>query len=111
MRVVGISCALSRRPVSRKEGSHVSQRLGVCIVGSSGAVATTVMAGVQLMKKGIVPRNGMLSEGPLGKTLGVAPIDGIVFGGWDLRHDNAYEAALHQQVVPKHLLDEVKDEL
>jgi myo-inositol-1-phosphate synthase len=89
----------------------VSQRLGVVVVGSSGAVATTVMAGVALMKKGLVPRNGMITEDAIAKPLGVVPIENIVFGGWDLRHDNAYEAAVSHQVVPRHLLDQVKEEL
>jgi myo-inositol-1-phosphate synthase len=89
----------------------VNQRLGVCIIGSNGAVATTVMAGVHLMKKGLTPRNGMVTEGPIGRSVGVAPIEDIVFGGWDLRTDNAYEAALSHRVVPRELLDEAKGEL
>src|SRR4051812_19447970 len=89
----------------------MSQSLGVCIVGSNGAVATTVIAGVALMKKGIVPRNGMLTEGPLKEILDVTPLEGLVFGGWDLRHDNAYEAAVSHKVIPTHILEQVKDEL
>jgi myo-inositol-1-phosphate synthase len=89
----------------------VSSRIGVCIIGSNGAVATTVMAGVALMRKGLVPRRGMITEGRLGQLLDLAPLDGIVFGGWDLRHDNAYDAATSHEVVQRHLLDQVKEEL
>jgi myo-inositol-1-phosphate synthase len=83
----------------------------VCIVGSNGAVASTVIAGVALMRKGLVPRNGMITETELGQRLGLAPVDDMVFGGWDLNPCNMYEAALEHRVVPRHLLDEVKDEL
>lgn len=87
--------------------------VGVCIVGSNGAVATTVIAGVELMKKGLVPREGMITEGGgLNKVVSdMVPLEDLVFGGWDLRADNAYEAALTHGVVPRPLLDQVKDEL
>jgi myo-inositol-1-phosphate synthase len=41
----------------------------------------------------------------------MVPLEDLVFGGWDLRADNAYEAALTHGVVPRPLLDQVKDEL
>lgn len=63
------------------------------------------------MKKGLVPRNGMLTEGPIGKQINLMPLESMVFGGWDLRHENAYDAAISHQAVPRHLLDEVKSEL
>jgi myo-inositol-1-phosphate synthase len=84
--------------------------VGVCIVGSNGAVATTVMAGVELMKKGLAPRLGMASES-LVELLKLAPLEEIAFTGWDLRADNAWEAACSHRVVPRNLLDEVKEEL
>ena len=37
-------------------------RIGVAIVGVNGAVASTVIAGVELMKRGLVPRIGMVTE-------------------------------------------------
>ena len=43
--------------------------VGVCIVGCNGAVATTVMAGIELMKKGLVPREGMITEGRLNQAV------------------------------------------
>jgi len=89
----------------------VSSRIGVCLVGANGAVATTIMAGIALMKKGLVPRRGMTTEGHLGQMLDLAPLEGMVFGGWDLRNDTAYEAAVGHEVVQRHLLDQVKEEL
>ena len=89
----------------------MNKSLGVLIIGSNGAVASTIVAGVALMKKGLVPRNGMLTEGPQALPVEVAPLEGLVFGGWDLRSDSMYDAALSHGVVQKHLLDQVKDEL
>jgi myo-inositol-1-phosphate synthase len=89
----------------------VKQRLGICIVGSNGAVASTVIAGVALMRKGLVPRNGMVTESDVTAGLTIAPLDGLVFGGWDLLPGSTYEAAVKHGVVPRHLLDQVKDEL
>ena len=88
----------------------MNDRIGVCIVGSNGAVATTVVAGVALMNKGIAPRRGMITE-RLAEVLDLAPLEGLVFAGWDLREGDAYEAAIHHAVVQRHLLDAVKEEL
>ncbi len=86
-------------------------RLGVVVIGAGGAVSTTMMAGVALMKKKLVPRHGMITETGSAKHLDVAPLDGLVFGGWDLRTDNAFDAACREEIVPRHLLSEVKEEL
>jgi len=86
-------------------------RLGVCFVGAGGAVASTVIAGVALMKRGLAPRIGMVTETELQRTLSCAPLDSLVFGGWDLRDANIYEAALRERIVPEHLLKKVEPEL
>jgi myo-inositol-1-phosphate synthase len=38
-------------------------------------------------------------------------LDDLVFGGWDLFSENAYETARHAEVLSKEHLDQVKDEL
>jgi myo-inositol-1-phosphate synthase len=72
-----------------------------------GAVSTTVMAGVELVRRGeSIPVGSLTQMGTirLGKrTEGRAPkikefvplakLDDIVFGGWDIFPDDAYEAA------------------
>ena len=81
-------------------------KLGVLTVGL-GAVATTFIAGVELLRRGAAPGIGSLTElGTirLGKrTEGRSPkirelvplagLDRLVFGAWDIFRDNAYEAA------------------
>jgi myo-inositol-1-phosphate synthase len=80
-------------------------------VGAGGAVASTAIAGVALMKRGLAPRIGMVTETDVGQRLGCTPLDGLVFGGWDLRADDIYEAAMREHIVPAHLLKEVESEL
>lgn len=93
-------------------------RLGVVIIGLNGAVASTLVAGVALMKKGIAPRRAMLTEPDdsfraekLTDILQFAPLEDLVFGGWDLNDESIYEAALRHGVFRADELAEVKEEL
>lgn len=93
-------------------------KLGVVIVGVNGAVATTLIAGVMLMKRGLAPRIGMVTERTEAKIaesltglLSFAPLEDIVFGGWDVRFGNAYEGATAHKVFPASTLEPIADEL
>jgi myo-inositol-1-phosphate synthase len=93
-------------------------RIGVAIVGINGAVASTLVAGVELMKRGLVPRIGMVTERSdariaesLTELLDFAPLESLVFGGWDLQFANCHEGALHHGVLPPHVLERVRPEL
>jgi myo-inositol-1-phosphate synthase len=95
--------------------------LGVLTPGL-GAVSTTFMAGVELVRKGLALPVGSLTQlGTirLGKrTEGRAPLirqfvpletlDNLVFGAWDIFPDSAYEAASKAGVLESHHLEEVK---
>src|SRR2546428_1701535 len=95
--------------------------LGVLTPGL-GAVSTTFMAGVELVRKGLAPPVGSLTQlGTirLGKrTEGRSPLirqfvpletlDSLVFGGWDIFPDSAYEAASKAGVLASPHLEEVK---
>lgn len=99
-------------------------RLGVLMPGM-GAVATTLVAGVELAKKGLAEPVGSLTQMAtirLGKrTEGRSPkikdfvplygLDDLVFGGWDAFPDDAHAAATAAGVLRKEHLDAVKDEL
>src|SRR5580704_10470917 len=93
-------------------------RLGILIVGVNGAVASTLIAGVELMARGLVPRIGMVTESNEAKIaesitglLDFTPLENIVLAGWDVRFPNVYEGALHHKVLPKDQLAEVRDKL
>ena len=96
-------------------------KLGVMIPGM-GAVATTFVAGVEAIRKGIAPpigsltqmgtiRLGKRTEGRAPKIQDFVPLAGLkdlVFTGWDIFEDNMYEAALNAGVLEKTLLAQVK---
>src|SRR5579872_192882 len=97
-------------------------KLGVLLVGL-GAVSTTTIAGVEAIRKGISKPIGSLTQMGtirLGKrTEGRSPaikdfvplakLDDIVFGGWDLFPDDAYQAAAKAGVLSKEHLAQLKD--
>ena len=96
-------------------------KLGILLPGM-GAVSTTFMAGVELVRKGKAQPVGSLTQlgtirlgkrtdndSPRIKELvPLAELDDLVFGGWDLFKDNAYEAASHAGVLSKEDLAKVK---
>lgn len=98
--------------------------LGILLPGM-GAVATTLITGVLAARKGVAPPVGSLTQMGtirLGKRtenrnpkikdfVPLADLNDIVFGGWDLFEDNAYEAAIKAGVLDKHLIEEFKSEL
>ncbi len=93
-------------------------RLGVVIIGLNGAVASTLVAGVALMKKGLVPRRAMLTEPDdtfraekLTDLLEFAKLEDLVFGGWDLNDESIYAAALRHGVFRQDQLEPVRAEL
>lgn len=96
-------------------------KLGIMIPGM-GAVATTFMAGVEAVRKGIAEPIGSLTQMGtirLGKrTEGRSPkikefvplasLDDLVFSTWDIFEDDAYESAAHAAVLEKDLLNQIK---
>jgi myo-inositol-1-phosphate synthase len=99
-------------------------KLGVLIPGI-GAVSTTFMAGVHAIRQGMAQPVGSLTQLStirLGKrTDGRSPrikdfvplagLDDLVFGGWDIYEDNAYEAAVEAKVLESSMLDQLKEPL
>jgi myo-inositol-1-phosphate synthase len=87
-------------------------KLGVLTAGM-GAVATTFMAGVDLVRRGAAQPVGSLTQlgtirlgkrtegrSPLiSKFVPLEKLENIVFGGWDLFPDSAYEAAAKAAVL------------
>jgi myo-inositol-1-phosphate synthase len=92
------------------------KKLGVVIIGVNGAVASTLIAGSELMARGLVPRVGMITENDgtadsLAALLDMAPVENLVFGGWDVRFGNVYEGAVHHKVFSTDLLAAVRGKL
>lgn len=99
-------------------------KVGVLLPGL-GAVATTFIAGVIAVRKGIAQPFGSLTQMGtirLGKRtehrfpkikdfVPLAELSQLVFGGWDIFEENAYEAAKHAGVLDAQLLEELRPEL
>ena len=97
-------------------------RLGVLTVGL-GAVASTLIAGVELSKRGLGSPIGSLTQmgtirlgkrtedrSPLIKDfVPLASLDDIVFGAWDPIPDDAYTAATKAGVLVKDDIEPIAD--
>jgi len=99
-------------------------KLGVLIPGI-GAVSTTFMAGVEAIKRGMAAPIGSLTQLStirLGKRtdnrspkikdfVPLAGLDDLVFGGWDIFEDTAYEAAANAKVLDTPQLEKLREPL
>jgi len=96
-------------------------KLGVMIPGM-GAVATTLIAGVEAVRKGLAKPIGSLTQmgtirlgkrtddrSPLIKDfVPIAQLDDLVFTGWDIFGGNLFDAATHAHVLDRDQLREIK---
>jgi myo-inositol-1-phosphate synthase len=96
-------------------------KLGVMVVGL-GAVSTTMIAGVEAVRKGLAKPIGSVTQmGTIrvGKRtekknpqikdfVPLADLKDVVFACWDIFEDNAYEAAAHAAVLDKEMLAQLK---
>jgi len=99
-------------------------RLGILVVGC-GAVATTLMTGVLMARKGLARPIGSMTQMDkirVGRgtdkqylhyqdIVPLAALDDIVFGTWDVYPQNAYQAAVYAQVLQQKDIDPVRQEL
>ncbi len=107
-----------------REVRVLAGKLGVLMPGM-GAVATTFIAGIELVKKGLgepigslaefgTVRLGRRTEDRSPRIKDFVPLQetgDLVFGGWDVMPDNAYDAATVAGVLDKEHLNAVRDEL
>lgn len=108
----------------KQQVQEAKGKLGILIPGL-GAVATTVIAGVEAVKKGLSQPIGSLTQTGsirLGKRtenrspkikdfVPLADLNDIVFGGWDVYEDNVYEAAVKAGVLDPYLLKAIQPQL
>src|SRR5215471_810690 len=124
---IRIGPEMAQRPKSAKAAVETAGiepakgKLGVMIPGM-GAVATTFVAGVEAVRRGIASpigsltqmgtiRLGKRTEGRSPKVkefLPLANLNDLVFTGWDIFEEDAFEAAGKAGVLDRSLLGQVK---
>src|ERR1700685_1732391 len=99
-------------------------KLGILIPGM-GAVTTTFIAGVEAVRRGLAKPIGSVTQlatirlgkrtdnrTPLIKDfVPLAGLNDLVFGGWDIFEDTAYEAAANARVLDAPQLEKLKEPL
>src|ERR1700675_4450457 len=106
-------------PVEEARGT-----LGVLLVGL-GAVSSTFIAGVELIKKGVGKPIGSLTQlgtirlgkrtekraPPIREFVPLAALTDLSFGAWDIFPDDAYQSALRAGVLDPAVVELVRSEL
>jgi len=103
------------------EALRKGEKLAVLLPGM-GAVATTAIAGVTAVRRGLAAPVGSLTQlgylqeggehGPrIRDVLPIAALEDVVFGGWDPIPDDVYAAALRAKVLEKAHLEPLREEL
>src|SRR5580765_2173256 len=101
-------------PTAKTDIKPATGKLGILTPGM-GAVATTFIAGVEAIRRGLAKPIGSLTQMGtirLGKRtdgrsplirefVPLAKLDDIVFGGWDLFPDDAFQGASRAGVLSK----------
>ena len=99
-------------------------KLGVLCVGL-GAVTSTFMVGTLMARKGLAQPVGSLTQlatmrvgkgkekqyKKISEVVSLTNLNDIVFGGWDIFPENAYESAIHAEVLKEKDINPVKDVL
>lgn len=100
-------------------------KLGILTPGM-GAVATTFIAGVMAVNKGLAKPIGSLTQmgrmrigkrttkkklPQIDQVVPLQNLKNVAFGGWDIFKDNMYEAAVHAKVLEPELLSKLKTPL
>ncbi|MDQ3061465.1 MAG: inositol-3-phosphate synthase [Acidobacteriota bacterium] len=88
------------------------QGLGIMIIGIGGAVASTAVAGIELLKRKEIGTEGLpLAALPENLTSGLADYENLVFTGWDMNEDNLAVAATTHNVLTLQQFHTVSEEL
>jgi myo-inositol-1-phosphate synthase len=99
-------------------------KLGIMVVGL-GAVSSTFMTGVLMVRKGLAKPIGSMTQYDkirVGKgnekkylhyadIVPLAKLSDIVFGAWDVYPQNAYQSAMYAEVLKEKDIEPVRDEL
>lgn len=89
-----------------------NKKLGIMIVGLGGAVASTAIAGIELLKRESIGSEGLpLSTLPENLTRDLYKYESLVFTGWDMIGDDLQTAAATHNVLSLQQFQTVSEEL
>ncbi len=89
-----------------------TRKLGIAVVGIGGAVGTTMVAGIELLKKKKIGTEGLPLANLDAKLIAdLADYENIIFGGWDLHSENLAAAAEEHDVLTHKQFVAVESEL
>ena len=110
--------------MNKMQVSSPDGKLGILVVGLSGAVSTTFIIGTLAARKGLAKPIGSITqmsrlrvgkgadarEGYIRDMVPLAKTDQLVFGGWDIFPDSVWDGAMHAQVLQEKDISLVADE-
>lgn len=89
-----------------------NRNLGIAIIGLGGAVGSTMVAGIELLKKGKIGTEGLpLADLDAELTKDLANYENITFAGWDLFGEHLAKAAEEHEVLTLKQFATVEEEL
>ena len=83
----------------------MGEKLGILIAGLGGAIGSTVISSLELMKQGLSPKRGMLCESTdesgvsIAKKLNAPKLDNIIVHGWDVVNDTLKSTLCKNKVL------------
>lgn len=91
------------------------KRTGVWMIGARGGLATTVIAGAALLRRGACPSTGMLTGIEPFSRLPLPAVESLCFGGHEIHGGSLIEAAealdRENRTLPRERLDLIRDDL
>ncbi|MCR9246198.1 MAG: inositol-3-phosphate synthase [bacterium] len=100
---------------TRRPRKPRSQRTGVWLFGAYGGLATTIVVGARAIARGLSAPHGLVTETPAAAEVAWQPLDGLVFGGHEVRDGDYYTAAkeIHDNTgtMPQPLLQPLRADL
>lgn len=91
------------------------RKVGCWIIGAKGGVSTTLLVGIQAIKRKLSTQTGLVSNNKPFNELNLVSLDNIVWGGYEIRQQSLYESAVEIEertgTLGYHVLTAVKPDL
>ena len=93
----------------------MSDRLGIWMIGALGGIGTTIAVGARAIDRGLVSHAGLATLRPEFESLGLAPVESMVFGGHEVRSSDfwssAYQVAKLSGSIDLEIIQKLRSEL